>query len=544
MNILAPIAILIALLILMYFFFIKPITSGISKIMPGGMKGKVLQKSDSTVTFQEVAGIDYVKEELEEIVSILKNPDKYKDIGAVVPKGVLCVGPPGTGKTLIAKAVAGEADCSFFSVSGSEFVEVFVGVGASRIRKMFADARKNAPCIIFIDEIDAIGGHRGSAGNSGGHSEREQTLNQLLVEMDGFDKNAGVIIMAATNRGDILDKALLRPGRFDRKVTLDLPSMEERKAIFNVHIKKVKTDENINVSSIAKSIPGAAGADIANLINEAAILAVKNNRSTVTNEDLYSARDKIMFGSERRGRKLKEKDKRITAYHEAGHAIVSLSLQDKDSDKVEKVTIIPRGSYLGATHFLPEDDKVHWTESEMKKKLAILLAGRAAEEKFIGDPTSGAAGDIISATSIARSYICSYGLDKELGMVSYNTNHHDFSGDCHKPSENTLQLIDSKIRQLVDDAKTEADRLVAKHSNAITALADRLVEEETLYRKDVENIFYKESIQPNLSEASGVTIESHQPQASPVDLEPKQSQESSIDLESKQPQESSVDPVE
>lgn len=488
MNAIVPIMILALLIVLMYLFFIRPILSGIAGMMPGMSKKVLAKKQESIVTFKDVAGIEYVKEELEEIVDLLKNPEKYTSIGARVPKGVLCVGPPGTGKTLIAKAVAGEADCSFFSVSGSEFVEVFVGVGASRIRKMFAEAKKNAPCIIFIDEIDAIGGHRGS-GFSGGHSEREQTLNQLLVEMDGFEQSAGIVIIAATNRAESLDKALVRPGRFDRNVTVDLPSCDERKQILKVHLNKIKSSQDVRLDDIAKSTPGASGADLANIINESAIFAVKENKSEVSHIDIVAARDKVMFGKERRGRKLRDNDKKITAYHESGHTVASLVLEDEESNKVEKVTIIPRGPSLGATHFLPEDDAVHWSRKRMKKELVILLAGRAAEEFFIKDATSGASGDIKSATEIARSYVCKFGLDENIGMINYSIKGELVDSESVRISELTLQNIDAAVKRLIDNAKKEADNIMEEKKSEIEAIARALIKKETLYRSEVDEIY-------------------------------------------------------
>lgn len=482
-----PIATLAVLIFLMYFFFIRPLSDGMGGSIARGVTSKSLGKKGQKVTFSDVAGIDYVREELEEVVDLIKNKEKYESIGARVPKGILCTGEPGTGKTLMARAVAGEAGCSFFSVSGSDFIEVFVGVGASRIRKMFAEARKNAPCIIFIDEIDAIGGHRGT-GVSGGHSEREQTLNQLLVEMDGFEASAGVVIMAATNRADTLDKALLRPGRFDRIIKVELPNSREREEILKVHAKKIKISEGASLRQIAQATPGCSGADLANIINEAALIAIKLNKEVVDTKDLIEARDKVLYGKSRTGRVIKDKDKKLTAYHEAGHAVVSIILESDNT--VEKVTIIPRGASLGATHFLPEDDKVSMSRGSMVKEIAVLMAGRAAEEFFLEDISSGASMDIDMASSIARNYVCSYGMDDVIGLVSYDTR---FGGDSMnaskvRPSENTLELIDKQVRSLISNSYVTAMNIIKENKDKVIKIADALLKHETIFAEDIKSI--------------------------------------------------------
>ncbi len=382
----------------------------------GKSPAKLLAKDRNKVTFKDVAGCDEAKEELQEIVEFLKDPGKFTALGARIPKGVLCIGAPGTGKTLIAKAVAGEADRPFFFISGSDFVEMFVGVGASRIRDMFNEARKFAPCIIFMDEIDAVGRHRG-AGIGGGHDEREQTLNQLLVEMDGFDPTEGIILIAATNRPDVLDKALLRPGRFDRRVIIDLPDIKGRFEILKVHARKIKLDPNVDLMDIARGTPGASGADLANILNEAALLAARRNRSAVTAQEAREAVDKVKYGKERRSLEIDDNEKKTTAYHESGHAIVALIV--KSADPVDKVTIIPRGMSLGATHFMPKKNRLSYWRKELVDQLAVLMGGRAAEEVFVNDMSSGAQMDITQATRLARSMVCEWGMS-DLGTIAFD----------------------------------------------------------------------------------------------------------------------------
>lgn len=451
----------------------------------------VLPDDAGKVTFKDVAGVEEAIEELQEIVEFLKNPAKFTTLGGRIPKGVLCVGPPGTGKTLLAKAVAGEADRPFFSISGSDFVEMFVGVGASRIRDLFDQAKKSAPCIIFIDEIDAVGRHRG-AGMGGGHDEREQTLNQLLVEMDGFNTNEGVILMAATNRPDVLDKALLRPGRFDRRVMIGLPDIKGRFEILKVHARKIKMDAHVDLMAIARSTPGCSGADLANILNEAALLAARRGRSAVTAQETVEARDKVLYGKERRSMEVDENEKRTTAYHETGHAIVGLVV--KHSDPVDKVTIIPRGFSLGSTMFLPKKNRLSYWKNEIVDQLAVLMGGRCAEEIFIGDISSGASQDIERATALARSMVCEWGMSDTLGAVAYDeksdsgqflgwNNYHD-----KKYSEETAKVIDKEVRQILDEALTRARTILKENAKQVELMTAMLMEFETLDAEDVMKI--------------------------------------------------------
>ncbi len=483
-----PIALVIFLL---YFVFSKQMKGvGGSAMNFGKSPAKMLQKGQNKVTFKDVAGIDEAKEELVEIVEFLKNPTKFTSLGGRIPKGVLLIGAPGTGKTLVAKAVAGEADRPFFSIAGSDFVEMFVGVGASRIRDMFDQAKKNSPCIIFIDEIDAVGRHRG-AGIGGGHDEREQTLNQLLVEMDGFDTNEGVILMAATNRPDVLDKALLRPGRFDRRVVIGLPDIKGRYEILKVHARKIKIDPSVDLMSVARSTPGAAGADLENLLNEAALLAARKGRSAVTGADVAEARDKVLYGKERRSLELDENERRTTAYHESGHAIVGLVVEH--SDPVDKVTIIPRGLSLGATHFLPQKNRLSYWRKELLDQLAVLMGGRVAEEIFLGDISSGAQQDISQATRLARSMVCEWGMSDNLGKVAYDEradNGGGYTTGFHEKtySEETARAIDEEVRNLLDEAYSRATEIIIKKREQVELMTKMLIEFETLDAKDVRDI--------------------------------------------------------
>lgn len=485
---LAPVVIV---LLLLYFLFARQMKGvGSSAMSFGKSPARLLDKSNNKVTFKDVAGIDEAKEELYEIVDFLKNPSKFTALGATIPKGVLCVGPPGTGKTLIAKAVAGEANRPFFSISGSDFVEMFVGVGASRIRDTFEKAKKNAPCIIFIDEIDAVGRHRG-AGIGGGHDEREQTLNQLLVEMDGFDTNEGVIVIAATNRPDVLDKALLRPGRFDRRVVIDLPDMKGRYEILKVHARNIKIDETVDLMGIARGTPGCAGADLKNLLNEAALLAARKDRTAVTNQDIVEARDKVRYGKERRSLELDETEKKHTAIHESGHTVVGLIVDHKDP--IDKVTIVPRGFSLGATHFLPEKNKLSYWRSEIVDRLAIIMGGRAAEEVFLDDVSSGAKQDIEQATEIAKSMICEWGMSDKLGIVAYRerANEGSYLGLGYQDkgySEQTAQKIDEEIKRLTDESYQMARDIVEAKKENIQLMTEMLLEFETLDATDIKKI--------------------------------------------------------
>lgn len=482
-------------LLVLYFIFSRQMKGMGSNAMNFGKSpAKLMNKSNNKVTFKDVAGIDEALEELTEIVDFLKNPQKFTALGGHIPKGVLCIGAPGTGKTLIAKAVAGEADRPFFSISGSDFVEMFVGVGASRIRDLFDQAKKQAPCIVFIDEIDAVGRHRG-AGIGGGHDEREQTLNQLLVEMDGFDTNEGVILMAATNRPDVLDKALLRPGRFDRRVIINLPDIKGRFDILKVHARKIKMDPSVDLMTIARSTPGCSGADLANLLNEAALLAARKGRTAVTAQETAEARDKVLYGKERRSLEIDENEKKTTAYHESGHAVVSLCV--KHGDPVDKVTIIPRGLSLGATMFLPKKNRVSYWRNELIDQLAVLMGGRCAEEVFVGDVSSGARQDIEQATNIARSMVCEWGMSDKLGAVAYDDrsepNYMGGSGHSEKKySQETAKSIDDEVRRILEEAHETAKRIINEFRTHVELMTQMLIEFETLDSEDVKKIINNE----------------------------------------------------
>lgn len=483
---------IVIVVFLLYYLFSRQMKGGGSSAMNFGKSpAKLLTKETNKVTFKDVAGAEEAKEELEEIVEFLRDPEKFTILGARIPKGVLLVGPPGTGKTLVAKAVAGEADRPFFSISGSDFVEMFVGVGASRVRDLFEQAKKNSPCIIFMDEIDAVGRHRGS-GIGGGHDEREQTLNQLLVEMDGFDTKEGVILMAATNRPDILDKALLRPGRFDRRVMLDLPDVKGRYEILKVHARKIKIDPTVNLMDIAKSTPGSSGADLENMLNEAALLAARRCRKAVTSQETIEACDKVRFGKERRSLEMDENEKRTTAYHEAGHAIVGLIV--KNADPVDKVTIIPRGFSLGATHFMPKKNRLSYWKKEVLDQLAICMGGRAAEEFFIEDMSSGAQQDIAQGTKLARAMVCQWGMSADLGTVTYDESS---SGNQYLGlqayqeraySDETAKQIDKEVRDLLVTAHKRAHQIIEDNKVKVELIAQMLIKYETLNRKDIELI--------------------------------------------------------
>ena len=456
----------------------------------GKSKAKMMALDTNKLTFKDVAGVEEAKEEVWEIVEFLRDPKKFQRLGGRIPKGVLMVGPPGTGKTLLARAIAGEADVPFFSISGSDFVEMFVGVGASRVRDMFEQGKKNAPCIIFIDEIDAVGRHRGH-GMGGGHDEREQTLNALLVEMDGFDTQEGVIIIAATNRPDVLDPALLRPGRFDREISVGLPDVKGREEILRVHIKKVKVADGVDLGVIARGTPGYSGAELANVINEAALLAARKGLKAITLPELEEARDKVRWGKERRSLAISEKEKENTAYHEAGHAILGMLVEH--TDPVHKVTIIPRGPSLGMTMQLPEEDQHSYRKNYLLDRLVVIMGGRVAEEVVFGDVTNGAYGDIQQATNIARKMICEWGMSDELGMIQYGDGHeHVFlARDLSTPrnySEATAQKIDAEVKRLIDNAYAKATELINKHRDKLNAIAEALLEYETLDGSHIEEI--------------------------------------------------------
>ncbi|MBM3569601.1 MAG: ATP-dependent metallopeptidase FtsH/Yme1/Tma family protein [Alphaproteobacteria bacterium] len=478
------------LLIGVWIFFMRQMQSGGGKAMGfGKSRARLLTERQGRVTFEDVAGIDEAKEELEEVVEFLKDPQKFQKLGGRIPKGVLLVGPPGTGKTLLARAIAGEANVPFFTISGSDFVEMFVGVGASRVRDMFEQGKKNAPCIVFIDEIDAVGRHRG-AGLGGGNDEREQTLNQLLVEMDGFEPNDGVILIAATNRPDVLDPALLRPGRFDRQITVPNPDVAGREKILKVHMKKVPLGPDVDARTIARGTPGFSGADLANLVNEAALLAARRNRRVVTMTEFEEAKDKVMMGTERRSMVMTEEEKRLTAYHEAGHALVSLRMPG--SDPLHKVTIIPRGRALGVTMALPEKDRYSHSKRFLESKLAMMFGGRIAEELVFGvdNVTTGAADDIRQATNLARRMVTEWGMSEKLGRLRYAENEEEvFLGHSVTQRKNvadaTAKLIDEEIRRLIDTAETDARKVLSEGRKALDDVAGALLEYETLNGEEV-----------------------------------------------------------
>src|SRR6266850_830072 len=469
-------------LLVLYFLFRQQIRmAGKGALNFGKSKARMLARDKNKITFRDVAGVEEAKDEVQELVEFLRDPKKFQKLGGRIPKGVLLVGPPGTGKTLLARAIAGEADVPFFSISGSDFVEMFVGVGASRVRDMFEQGKKSAPCIIFIDEIDAVGRHRGH-GVGGGHDEREQTLNALLVEMDGFDTQEGVIIIAATNRPDVLDPALLRPGRFDRQITVNLPDVKGREEILRVHAKEVKISKDVDMKVIARGTAGFSGADLANLINEAALTAARNDKKAVGMEDLEEARDKVRWGKERRSLALSEKEKQNTAYHEAGHALLLELLPH--TEPLHKVTIIPRGPSLGSTMWLPEEDKYTNRKNELLASLAVKMGGRVAEEIVFGDVTNGARGDIKTATAIARRMVCEWGMSERMGMVEYGE-HEDYvflGRDISRArdySEATAEQIDGEVRKLLDEAYQTAKETLLAHRDKLEVIAKALLEYET-----------------------------------------------------------------
>jgi cell division protease FtsH len=485
----------ILLLIAVWVYFMRQMQGGgggRGAMSFGKSRARLLGEDQVSVTFADVAGIEEAKEEVVEIVDFLKDPGKFQRLGGKIPKGVLMVGSPGTGKTLLARAIAGEAKVPFFTISGSDFVEMFVGVGASRVRDMFDQAKKHAPCIIFIDEIDAVGRHRG-AGLGGGHDEREQTLNQLLVEMDGFEGNEGVIVIAATNRPDVLDPALLRPGRFDRQVVVPLPDVRGREQILKVHMRKVPVDGNVRPSVIARGTPGFSGADLANLVNEAALLAARANKRTVKMEEFDKAKDKIMMGAERRSMVMSESEKKLTAYHESGHAIVGLLVPDHDP--VYKVTIIPRGRALGVTMFLPEEDRYSYSKQRLMSQMKSLYGGRLAEELQFGPAyvTTGASNDIERATDIARNMVTKWGLSDRLGPLTYSEDDGEIflgrSVTRHKQvSDVTAHAIDEEVRGLIDTCYTEAKRILEENRDKLTSMADALIKYETIDEHQIRDI--------------------------------------------------------
>ena len=481
----------ILLLVAVWIFFMKQMQGGGGKAMSfGKSRAKLMTDKSQKTTFADVAGIDEAKEELEEIVEFLKDPKKFTRLGGRIPKGVLLVGQPGTGKTLLARAIAGEAGVPFLSISGSDFVEMFVGVGASRVRDLFNQGKKNAPCIIFIDELDAVGRQRG-AGLGGGHDEREQTLNQMLVEMDGFESNEGVIIMSATNRPDVLDPALLRPGRFDRQVVVSLPDVKGREKIFEVHVKKVPLETDVDLSVVARGTPGFSGADIENLINEAALYAARLNKDKVSLSDLEYAKDKVLMGVERRSMVISDEEKKNTAYHEAGHALVAKLIPG--SDPIHKVTIIPRGRALGLTQQLPVDEKHAYPSSYLIDNITILLGGRAAEELILEDFTTGAGNDIERATDIARKMVCNWGMSEEMGPLTFGKmDDQIFLGReiaTHKNySEDTAEKIDREMSRIVTENYARAKKLLSDNIDTLHRLSEHLLEKEVLNGEEIDEI--------------------------------------------------------
>jgi cell division protease FtsH len=506
------------LLIGVWIFFMRQMQGGGGKAMGfGKSKAKLLNEAVGKVTFDDVAGIDEAKQELEEVVEFLKDPSKFSRLGGKIPRGALLVGPPGTGKTLLARAIAGEANVPFFSISGSDFVEMFVGVGASRVRDMFEQGKKNAPCIIFIDEIDAVGRHRG-AGLGGGNDEREQTLNQLLVEMDGFEANAGVIIVAATNRPDVLDPALLRPGRFDRQVTVSNPDILGRDKILKVHIKKIKVSPKFDSRIIARGTPGFSGADLANLVNEAALMAARKNKRMVTLEDFEYAKDKVMLGAERRSMVMTQQDKEITAYHEAGHALANI--HSKEAEPIYKSSIIPTGRALGYVMSLPEKDKIHQRKDELEARLVTIVAARISEEIIFGEDkvATGAVGDIQQATDLARKMITEFGFSKKLGFIRYSNNQEEvFLGHSVAQSKNvsddTAKIIDAEVKRLVEEAKTKARKIITDNVDQLHIIAKGLLEYETLTGAEINDLL--NGIKPSRDEFGNDIDNNKPPKTSP-----------------------------
>ena len=519
------------LLIGFYAFYMRQMQGGGGKgaFSFGKSKAKMLTADQVKTTFADVAGCDEAKEEVGEVVDFLRDPSKFQKLGGRIPKGILMVGPPGTGKTLLAKAIAGEAKVPFFTMAGSDFVEMFVGVGASRVRDLFEQAKKNAPCIIFIDEIDAVGRKRGGAGFSGGHDEREQTLNQMLVEMDGFEGSEGVIIIAATNRADVLDDALTRPGRFDRQVTVDLPNVKGREQILQVHLKKVPIAEGVDAMQIARGTPGYSGAQLANLVNEAALFAARKNRRVVTMEDFEQARDKINMGPERRSNTMTEKEIINTAYHEAGHVIVGYLMPEHDP--LNKVTIVPRGQALGFAQFLPEGDRVSETFTKLESQLSTLFAGRIAEGLIFGEDkiTTGASSDIHRATQIARAMVTQWGFSKELGPIFYQNE--DGMGAIKGVSEESQKLIDTEMRKIIDRNYNRAKQTLEDNMDILHAMKDALLKYETLDRKQIDDLMARRHVgepsgwndKPTQGSSQNDKIETtEEPVRSDLDCEPKE----------------------
>jgi len=480
----------ILLLILFWVFFMRQMQAGGNKALSfGKSRAKLFSGLQKKVTFKDVAGVEEAEEELQEIIEFLKDPLRFQKLGGRIPKGVLLVGAPGTGKTLLARAVAGEADVPFFSISGSDFVEMFVGVGASRVRDLFEQGKKHAPCLIFIDEIDAVGRQRG-AGLGGGHDEREQTLNQLLVEMDGFDSNEGIILIAATNRPDILDSALLRPGRFDRRVVVNMPDVKGREDILKVHVRKIPLDKDVDLKVLARSTPGFSGADLANLVNEAALLAARNDQDRVMMRDMESAKDKVLMGAERKSMIISDEEKRTTAHHEAGHALVATLIPE--ADPIHKVTIIPRGLALGVTQQLPLDDRYTYSKDYLEAQLSVLMAGRVAENLLLKKTTTGAANDFEKATEIARKMVCQWGMS-DLGPLTFGERDdliflgRDLAMNRNF-SEKTSELIDAEVKKIVTRNYERTEQLLEKHKSKLLKIAEALLEKEVLTSEEIDAI--------------------------------------------------------
>jgi len=494
------------LLIGVWIFFMRQMQAGGGKALSfGKSRARLATNEKNKVTFDDVAGIEEAKEELQEIIEFLRDPKKFTRLGGRIPKGVLLVGAPGTGKTLLARAIAGEAGVPFLSISGSDFVEMFVGVGASRVRDLFLQGKKNAPCIIFLDEIDAVGRHRG-AGLGGGHDEREQTLNQLLVEMDGFESNEGVILISATNRPDVLDPALLRPGRFDRQVVVPVPDVRGRESILKVHTKKTRIGDDVDLSVIARGTPGFTGADLENMVNEAALLAARRNKDKIDMQDLEDAKDKVLMGVERKSMIISDDEKKTTAYHEAGHTLIAKLLPD--TDPIHKVTIIPRGRALGLTQQLPLDDKHTYTKEYLSNNICILMGGRIAEEIALNTQTTGASNDIERATEIARKMICEYGMNEKLGPLSFGKKEEEiFLGReiaQHRDySEETAQKIDQEVNNLIDVSYKKTHKIISNNLTILNNLAKALLEKETLNGSEIDEIVGKKKRKPRTTTSTG-----------------------------------------
>ena len=512
----------IIILILFWVFFMRQMQSGGNKALSfGKSRAKLFSGVKKKFTFKDVAGVEEAKEELQEIIGFLKEPKRFQKLGGRIPKGVILVGAPGTGKTLLARAVAGEADVPFFSISGSDFVEMFVGVGASRVRDLFDQGKKHAPCLIFIDEIDAVGRQRG-AGLGGGHDEREQTLNQLLVEMDGFDSNEGVILIAATNRPDILDTALLRPGRFDRRIVVNMPDVKGREDILKVHIKNIPLDKKIDLSVLARSTPGFSGADLANLVNEAALLAARLDQEKVTMEDMESAKDKVLMGVERKSMIISEDEKKSTSYHEAGHALIASLLPE--ADPIHKVTIIPRGLALGTTQQLPLDDRYTYSKDYLEAQLSVLMGGRASEKMLLGKTTTGAANDFEKATDIARKMVCQWGMS-DLGPVTFGERDDlIFLGKelaMHKNfSEKTAELIDAEVKKIINRNFNRTKELLEKHRDKLIDVAKALLEKEVLTSEELEEIIKGKKIAKGKKASLTSKVKEEKPKKEPKKIQP------------------------